>query len=110
MCVCAGCLHPQCSSRGDQSCGEDWPLQKQGRECLWPRGLLQGNVHSVHVHVHVGPQQHMYVHMLVVVVVVVVCVLDELLVLIIQDMRTLRFAHKQETHGRRGMYDRLQVQ
>lgn len=24
-------------------------------------------------------------------------------------MRTLRFAHKQETHGRRGMYERLQV-
>ena len=26
-----------------------------------------------------------------------------------QDLRTLRFAHKQETHGRRGMYDRLQI-
>ena len=26
-----------------------------------------------------------------------------------QDMRTLRFAHKQETHSRRGMYDRLQI-
>lgn len=26
-----------------------------------------------------------------------------------KDMRTLRFAHKQETHGRRGMYDRLQI-
>ena len=25
-----------------------------------------------------------------------------------QDMRTLRFAHKQETHGRRLMYERLQ--
>ena len=24
-------------------------------------------------------------------------------------MRTLRFAHKQETHSRRGMYDRLQI-
>ena len=27
----------------------------------------------------------------------------------LQDMRTLRFAHKQETHSRRGMYDRLQI-
>ena len=27
----------------------------------------------------------------------------------LQDIRTLRFAHKQETHGRRGMHDRLQV-
>lgn len=26
-----------------------------------------------------------------------------------KDMRNLRFAHKQETHGRRGMYDRLQI-
>lgn len=26
-----------------------------------------------------------------------------------KDMRTLRFAHKQETHGRRGMYERLQI-
>lgn len=26
-----------------------------------------------------------------------------------KDMRTLRFAHKQETHSRRGMYDRLQI-
>jgi hypothetical protein len=26
-----------------------------------------------------------------------------------KDIRTLRFAHKQETHGRRGMYDRLQI-
>ena len=27
----------------------------------------------------------------------------------LQDFRTLRFAHKQETHGRRGMYERLQI-
>ncbi|CAI8029271.1 Myotubularin-related protein 2 [Geodia barretti] len=26
-----------------------------------------------------------------------------------KDMRTLKFAHKQETHGRRGMYERLQI-
>lgn len=31
--------------------------------------------------------------------------------MIIQDMRTLRFgfAHNQEAHGRRNMYERLQV-
>ena len=30
-------------------------------------------------------------------------------VYVVQDMRTLKFAHKQESHGRRGMYERLQV-
>jgi len=36
-------------------------------------------------------------------------VLVSVLVLLLQDIRTLRFAHKQETHSRRGMYDRLQI-